>query len=202
MEKVIIFLIVLVLIVVLRVRLSEHFYSLSNLMADTGLDTGSISDNAREILTSNDINVGDKTINDEIINVLLNDSVVGNVENNSLLNTDITDEQAEDPDFLIRIMDQQHKIFTQVTNQRMLVDNLMNELRKLAKNSTPISVIAKKYVFNNIDGLNKNNNNNGSSTNSANSNPTTPKNINNLFNGIRNMIPENLNILDVTTQAS
>ena len=30
----------------------------------------------------------------------------------------------------------------------------MNELRKLAKNSTPISVIAKKYVFNNIDDLN------------------------------------------------
>lgn len=200
MEKVIIFLVVLVLIVVLRVRLSEHFYSLSNLMADTGLDTGSISDNAKEILTSNDINVGDKTINDEIINVLLNDSVVGNVENNSLLNTEITDEQAEDPDFLIRIMDQQHKIFTQVTNQRMLVDNLMNELRKLAKNSTPISVIAKKYVFNNIDGLNKNNN--STSTNSANSNVTTPKNINNLFNGIRNMIPENLNIVDVTTQAS
>ena len=172
-------------------------------MADTGLDTGSISDNAREILTSNDINVGDKTINDEIINVLLNDSVVGNVENNSLLNTDITDEQAEDPDFLIRIMDQQHKIFTQVTNQRMLVDNLMNELRKLAKNSTPISVIAKKYVFNNIDGLNKNENKNGSSTNNANSHATsTPKNINNLFNGIRNMIPENLNIVDVTTQAS
>ena len=30
-------------------------------------------------------------------------------------------------------MDQDHKIFTETTNQRMLVDNLMNELRNWLK---------------------------------------------------------------------
>ena len=64
-----------------------------------------------------------------------------------------------DPDFFIKIMDQDHKIFTETTNQRMLIDNLMNELRKLAKNSTPITVLARKYTFNNIENPDTNYNN-------------------------------------------
>ena len=63
---------------------------------------------------------------------------------------EITEEQADDPEFYIKIMDQITR-FLQKLNQRMLVDNLMNELRKLAKNSTPIPVLSRKYTFNNIE---------------------------------------------------
>ena len=150
MLKVILVLVVLVLIVVLRQRISENFNSLSKIMVDTGLDSATIAENAKNMLSVNDVPLGDPTMNDEVLSLLLKKSVVFN-EGPSIFSGEITEEQADDPEFYIKVMDQDHKIFTETTNQRMLVDNLMNELRKLAKNSTPISVLSRKYTFNNIE---------------------------------------------------
>jgi hypothetical protein len=150
MLKAILVLVILVLIVVLRQRLSENFNSLSKIMVDTGLDSATISENAKSMLSSNEVPLGDPSMNDEVLSLLLKKSIVHN-DGPSIFSGEITDEQADNPEFYIKIMDQDHKIFTETTNQRMLVDNLMNELRKLAKNSTPISVLARKYTFNNIE---------------------------------------------------
>ena len=119
-------------------------------MVDTGLDSATISENAKSMLSSNEVPLGDPSMNDEVLSLLLKKSIVHN-DGPSLFSGEITDEHADNPEFYIKIMDQDHKIFTETTNQRMLVDNLMNELRKLAKNSTPISVLARKYTFNNIE---------------------------------------------------
>ena len=119
-------------------------------MVDTGLDSATISENAKSMLSSNEVPLGDPSMNDEVLSLLLKKSIVHN-DGPSIFSGEITDEQADNPEFYIKIMDQDHKIFTETTNQRMLVDNLMNELRKLAKNSTPISVLARKYTFNNIE---------------------------------------------------
>ena len=150
MLKVILVLVILVLIVVLRQRITENFNSLSKIMVDTGLDSATISENAKNMLSSNEVPLGDPSMNDKVLSLLLKKSIVYN-DGPSIFSGEITEEQADDPEFYIKIMDQDHKIFTETTNQRMLVDNLMNELRKLAKNSTPISVLARKYRFNNIE---------------------------------------------------
>ena len=150
MLKVILVLVILVLIVVLRQRLSENFHSLSHLMTVTGLDSATISENAKNMLSSNEVPLGDPSMNDEILSLLLKKSVIDN-DGTSIFSGQITEDQVDDPEFFIKIMDQDHKIFSETTNQRMLLDNLMNELRKLAKNSRPISVLARKYTFNNIE---------------------------------------------------
>mgnify|MGYP001402506083 CR=1 FL=1 len=150
MLKVIFVLIILVLIVLLRQQMTENFSSLSEIMVNTGLDSATLSKNAKEMLSSNNVPLGDPSINDEVLSLLLKKSILYN-DGNSVFSNEITEEQADDPEFYIKIMDQDHKIFTETTNQRMLIDNLMNELRKLAKNSTPISVLARKYTFNNIE---------------------------------------------------
>ena len=150
MLKVILVLVVLVLIVVLRQRISENFNSLSKIMVDTGLDSATISENAKNMLSSNEVPLGDPTMNDKVLSLLLKNSIVYN-DGPSIFSSEISEEQADDPEFYIKIMDQDHKIFTETTNQRMLVDNLMNELRKVARNSTPISVLSRKYRFNNIE---------------------------------------------------
>jgi len=158
MLKVILVLVILVLIVVLRQRLSENFHSLSHLMTVTGLDSSTISENAKSMLSSNEVPLGDPSMNDEILSLLLKKSVIDNDET-SIFSGQITEDQVDDPEFFIKIMDQDHKIFSETTNQRMLLDNLMNELRKLAKNSRPISVLARKYTFNNIENPNVNESN-------------------------------------------
>ena len=150
MLKVIFVLIILVLIVLLRQQMTENFSSLSEIMVNTGLDSAILSKNAKEMLSSNNVPLGDPNINDEVLSLLLKKSILYN-DGKSVFSNEITEEQADDPEFYIKIMDQDHKIFTETTNQRMLIDNLMNELRKLAKNSTPISVLARKYTFNNIE---------------------------------------------------
>ena len=158
MLKVILVLVILVLIVVLRQRLSENFNSLSHLMTVTGLDSATISENAKNMLSSNEVPLGDPSMNDEILSLLLKKSVIDNDET-SIFSGQITEDQVDDPEFFIKIMDQDHKIFSETTNQRMLLDNLMNELRKLAKNSRPISLLARKYTFNNIENPNVNESN-------------------------------------------
>lgn len=158
MLKVILVLVILVLIVVLRQRLSENFNSLSHLMTVTGLDSATISENAKNMLSSNEVPLGDPSMNDEILSLLLKKSVIDN-DGTSIFSGQITEDQVDDPEFFIKIMDQDHKIFSETTNQRMLLDNLMNELRKLARNSTPISVLARKYTFNNIENPNLNKSN-------------------------------------------
>jgi len=158
MLKVILVLVILVLIVVLRQRLSENFHSLSHLMTVTGLDSATISENAKNMLSSNEVPLGDPSMNDEILSLLLKKSVIDNDET-SIFSGQITEDQVDDPEFFIKIMDQDHKIFSETTNQRMLLDNLMNELRKLARNSRPISVLARKYTFNNIENPNVNESN-------------------------------------------
>ena len=158
MLKVILVLVILVLIVVLRQRLSENFNSLSHLMTVTGLDSATISENAKNMLSSNEVPLGDPSMNDEILSLLLKKSVIDNDET-SIFSGQITEDQVDDPEFFIKIMDQDHKIFSETTNQRMLLDNLMNELRKLARNSRPISVLARKYTFNNIENPNVNESN-------------------------------------------
>ena len=158
MLKVILVLVILVLIVVLRQRLSENFHSLSHLMTVTGLDSATISENAKNMLSSNEVPLGDPSMNDEILSLLLKKSVIDN-DGTSIFSGQITEDQVDDPEFFIKIMDQDHKIFSETTNQRMLLDNLMNELRKLAKNSRPISVLARKYTFNNIENPNVNESN-------------------------------------------
>ena len=119
-------------------------------MIDTGLDSATISENAKNMLASNEIPLGDNSMNDKVLSLLLKESVVSS-KDPGIFSGEITSEQADDPEFFIKLMDQDHKIFTETTNQRMLLDNLMNELRKLSKNSTPISVLARKYTFNNIE---------------------------------------------------
>ena len=158
MLKVILVLVILVLIVVLRQRLSENFHSLSHLMTVTGLDSATISENAKNMLSSNEVPLGDPSMNDEILSLLLKKSVIDN-DGTSIFSGQITEDQVDDPEFFIKIMDQDHKIFSETTNQRMLLDNLMNELRKLARNSRPISVLARKYTFNNIENPNLNESN-------------------------------------------
>ena len=154
MFKVILVLVVLVLIVILRYRLGENFASLSNIVEGSGVDSIALLDNAKNMLNNNDIPLGSDRMNDEILSMLVSKTVVHKDENESnedLFQSDPLYEDVEEPEFYIKIMDQNHKIFTESSNQRMLCDNLMNELRKLSKNSAPISVLKRKYVFNNIE---------------------------------------------------
>ena len=106
------------------------------------------------MLNNNDVPLGSDRMNDEILSLLVKKAVVHKDEdesNDDLFQSDPLYEDVEEPEFYIKIMDQNHKIFTESSNQRMLCDNLMNELRKLSKNSAPISVLKRKYVFNNIE---------------------------------------------------
>lgn len=152
MFKVILVLVVLVLIVILRYRLGENFANLNTIIANSGIDSGTISNKAISMLNYNDVPLGNDKMNDEVLSMLLRKSVVNkNETNDNLFSIGGLEEEIDDPEFFIKIMDQNHAIFTEATNQRMLVDNLMNELRKLAKSSTPVSVLARKYVFNNIE---------------------------------------------------
>ena len=169
MFKVILVLLVLVLIVILRYRLGENFANLSTIIENTGMDSGIISNKARSMLNNNDVPLGNDKMNDEVLSMLLRKSVVNtNDTNEKLFSEGTLVEELDDPEFYIKIMDQNHTIFTEATNQRMLVDNLMNELRKLAKSSTPVSVLARKYVFNNIEDPVPNNDNESTVTLSAN----------------------------------
>ena len=87
-------------------------------------------------------------------------------------------------------MDQNHKIFTESSNQRMLVDNLINELRKLSKNSAPVSVLARKYEFNNIeDPVNSN------ATNSVTTSVSNNQESNNFNQEVSNEINREVNRL-------
>lgn len=154
MFKVILVLVVLVLIVILRYRLGENFASLSNIVEGSGVDSIALLDNAKNMLNNNDVPLGSDRMNDEILSLLVKKAVVHKDEdesNDDLFQSDPLYEDVEEPEFYIKIMDQNHKIFTESSNQRMLCDNLMNELRKLSKNSAPISVLKRKYVFNNIE---------------------------------------------------
>ena len=90
MLKVILVLVILVLIVVLRQRLSENFNSLSKIMVDTGLDSATIAENAKNMLSVNDVPLGDPTMNDEVLSLLLKKSVVFN-EGPSIFSGEITD---------------------------------------------------------------------------------------------------------------
>ena len=110
MLKVILVLVILVLIVVLRQRLSENFHSLSHLMTVTGLDSATISENAKSMLSSNEVPLGDPSMNDEILSLLLKKSVIDN-DGTSIFSGQITEDQVDDPEFFIKIMDQDHKIF-------------------------------------------------------------------------------------------
>jgi len=126
------------------------------------------------MLNNNDVPLGSDRMNDEILSMLVSKTIVHKDEdesNGDLFQSDPLYEDVEEPEFYIRIMDQDHTIFTESSNQRMLVDNLMNELRKLSKNSAPVSVLARKYVFNNIeDPINSNNNATTSVTSNSESN--------------------------------
>ena len=159
MFKVILVLLVLVLIVVLRYRLSENFANLNTLIANSGLDSSTISNKARDMLNYNDVPLGSDKLDDEVLSVLLRSSVVNTDKSEkSLFSDGVLEQEVEDPEFSIKILDQNNTIFKEAINQKMLVDNLMNELRKLSKNSTPVSVLARKYVFNNIEDPNLGNN--------------------------------------------
>lgn len=189
MFKVILVLVVLVLIVILRYRLGENFASLSNIVEGSGVDSIALLDNAKSMLSSNDVPLGSNRLNDEILSLLVKKAVVHKEEdesNEDLFQSDPLYEDVEEPEFYIKIMDQNHKIFTESSNQRMLCDNLMNELRKLSKNSAPISVLSRKYVFNNIeDPVNPNSNN------SVNNNQES----NNLNQEVSNEINREVNML-------
>jgi hypothetical protein len=163
MFKVILLLLVLVLIVILRYRLSESFSNLSTIIANSGLPSNIISNKAREMLKYNEVPLGNESLNDEVLSILLRESVVNEEgDTDKLFSEGALEQEVEDPEFSIKILDQNHTIFKEAVNQRMLVDNLMNELRKLAKNDTPISVLARKYEFNNIqDPIPENGNENG-----------------------------------------
>ena len=193
MFKVILVLVILVLIVILRYRLSENFATLSNLVEGSGVDSIALLDNAKNMLNNNDVPLGSNRMNDEILSMLVSKTVVHKDEdesNDDLFQSDPLYEDVEEPDFYIKIMDQNHKIFTESSNQRMLCDNLMNELRKLSKNSTPISVLARKYVFNNIeDPVNSNANNSGTTS------VTSNQESNNLNQEVSNEINREVNRL-------
>lgn len=189
MFKVILVLVVLVLIVILRYRLGENFASLSNIVEGSGVDSIALLDNAKSMLNNNDVPLGSDRLNDEILSLLVKKSVVHKEEdesNEDLFQSDPLYEDVEEPEFYIKIMDQNHKIFTESSNQRMLCDNLMNELRKLSKNSAPISVLARKYKFNNIEDPVKPN-----SDNSVNNNQES----NNLNQEVSNEINREVNML-------
>ena len=151
MFKVILLLLVLVLIVILRYRLSENFSNLNNIIANSSLPSNIISNKSREMLKYNEVPLRNDSLNDEVLSILLRESVVNEEgDKDKLFSEGALEQEVEDPEFSIKILDQNHTIFKEAVNQRMLVDNLMNELRKLAKNDTPISVLARKYEFNNI----------------------------------------------------
>ena len=149
MLKVILVLVILVLIVVLRQRISENFNSLSKIMVDTGLDSATISENAKYISSNEVPLVTSYPGNDEVRSFSFKKSIVYN-DGPRHVSGEITEEQADDPEFYIKIMDQITRFLQKLQIKELLVDNLMNELRKLAKNSTPTSVLARKYRFNNI----------------------------------------------------
>ena len=71
MLKVILVLVILVLIVVLHQRISENFNSLSKIMVDTGIDSATISENAKNMLSSNEVPLADPSMNDEVLSLLL-----------------------------------------------------------------------------------------------------------------------------------
>tara|TARA_Y100000590_G_scaffold244948_1_gene275309 strand:+ start:1071 stop:1535 length:465 start_codon:yes stop_codon:yes gene_type:complete len=150
MFRVILVLVILVLIVILRNRLNENFSSLSNIVGSTGLDSMSLINNANGILQNNDVPLGSAKVHTDILDMLVHKSIDDNNERKEdLFQSEPLDEDIDEPEFYIKLMGQNHQIFTESANQRMLCDNLMNELRKLAKNSAPISNLKRRY--NNIE---------------------------------------------------
>ena len=149
MFRVILVLIILILIVILRNRLNENFSSLSNIVGNTGLDSMSLLNNANGILKNNDVPLGSDKIHTGVLDMLVNKSINdSNEKKQDMFQSEPLEEDIDEPEFYIKLMKQNHEIFTKSTNQQMLCDNLMNELRKLSDEWLDVEDLSNEKIVN------------------------------------------------------
>ena len=125
-------LLALVIVVIIRRHFIDHFYDvIGNLEIDHG----------RKLISKNQRTLQDTKINKEIL-----DKIIGNMVNNEM-NTE--NDTPEEGDIDTKILNQSHKIFTDMTNNKILLKNLKLELKKLVNSNKPIDVIKLSFEINN-----------------------------------------------------
>jgi hypothetical protein len=125
-------LLALMIVVIIRRHFIDHFYDvIGNLEINNG----------RQLISKNQRSLQDTKINKDIL-----DKIIGNMVNNEM-NTE--NDSLEEGDINTKILNQSHKIFTDITNNKILLKNLKLELKKLVNSNKPIDVIKLSYEINN-----------------------------------------------------
>jgi hypothetical protein len=128
----IVILLALVILVIIRHHFIDHFY---DVIGELEIENG------RRLMSKNKRSLHDTKIDTEIL-----DKIIGNMVNKEL-NTE--NDSPEEGDIDTKILNQSHKIFTDMTNNKILLKNLKLELKKLVNSNKPIDVIKLSYQINN-----------------------------------------------------
>jgi hypothetical protein len=128
----IVILLALVILVIIRHHFIDHFY---DVIGELEIENG------RRLMSKNKRSLHDTKIDTEIL-----DKIIGNMVNKEL-NTE--NDSPEEGDIDTKILNQSHKIFTDMTNNKILLKNLKFELKKLVNSNKPIDVIKLSYEINN-----------------------------------------------------
>jgi hypothetical protein len=118
--------------VIIRHHFIDHFY---DVIGELEIENG------RRLMSKNKRSLHDTKIDTEIL-----DKIIGNMVNKEL-NTE--NDSPEEGDIDTKILNQSHKIFTDMTNNKILLKNLKLELKKLVNSNKPIDVIKLSYQINN-----------------------------------------------------
>jgi hypothetical protein len=128
----VVILLALVILVIVRHHFIDHF---NVVMGELEIENG------RRLMSKNKRSLQDTKIDKEIL-----DKIIGNMVNKEL-NTE--NDSPEEGDIDTKILNQSHKIFTDMTNNKILLKNLKFELKKLVNSNKPIDVIKLSYEINN-----------------------------------------------------
>ena len=128
----VVILLALVILVIVRHHFIDHF---NVVMGELEIENG------RRLMSKNKRSLQDTKIDKEIL-----DKIIGNMVNKEL-NTE--NDSPEEGDIDTKILNQSHKIFTDMTNNKILLKNLKLELKKLVNSNKPIDVIKLSFEINN-----------------------------------------------------
>ena len=137
----VVILLALVILVIVRRNFIDHFNTFSEMIENVPIGKTGIIDHGKKLIAKNQSTLQDTKINKEII-----DKIIGN-----MINKDLTTENdtPEEGDFDTKILNQRHKIFTEMTNNKILLKNLKLELKKLVNSNKPVDVIKLSFDINN-----------------------------------------------------
>jgi len=128
----VVILLALVILVIVRHHFIDHF---NVVMGELEIENG------RRLMSKNKRSLQDTKIDKEIL-----DKIIGNMVNKEM-NTE--NDSPEEGDIDSKILNQSHKIFTDMTNNKILLKNLKLELKKLVNSNKPIDVIKLSFEINN-----------------------------------------------------